>query len=74
MYSPERHGMYCPFCESGESGERAEGQSGALTVCPNCGGEVPVSVLRQLPDFQREGGGKLQTEDAHSVPAGKGKL
>ena len=42
MYSPERHGMYCPFCESGESGERAEGQSGALTVCPNCGGEVPV--------------------------------
>ena len=26
VYSPERHGMYCPFCESGESGERAEGQ------------------------------------------------
>ena len=42
MYSPERHGMYCPFCESAESGERAEGNSGALTVCPNCGGEVPV--------------------------------
>lgn len=34
--------MYCPFCESRESGERAEGQTGALTICPNCGGEVPV--------------------------------
>lgn len=42
IYSPERHGMYCPYCESEESGVRAEGQTGALTVCPNCGGEVPV--------------------------------
>lgn len=42
VYSPERHGMYCPFCESEESGERAEGVTDALTVCPNCGGEVPV--------------------------------
>lgn len=42
VYSPETHGMYCPFCESKESGERAEGQTGSLTICPNCGGEVPV--------------------------------
>ena len=42
VYSPERHGMYCPYCESEGSGERAEGQTGALTVCPNCGGEVAV--------------------------------
>lgn len=42
VYSPEKHGMFCPFCESEESGERSEGQSGALTLCPNCGGEVPV--------------------------------
>lgn len=42
MYSPEKHGMYCPFCESEESDERAPGLTGSLTVCPNCGGEVPV--------------------------------
>ena len=42
MYSPERHGMYCPFCESEGSDERAEGQTGALTLCPNCGGQVEV--------------------------------
>ncbi len=34
--------MYCPYCESEGSEERAEGQTGALTLCPNCGGEVEV--------------------------------
>lgn len=42
VYSPERHSMYCPHCDSVKSHERADGESGALTVCPNCGGEVPV--------------------------------
>lgn len=42
VYSPEKQKMYCPFCESEESGERAEGQTDALTLCPNCGGEVAV--------------------------------
>lgn len=42
VYSPERHEMYCPFCDSEKSGERTESGSAALTVCPNCGGEVPV--------------------------------
>lgn len=42
VYSPDRHGMYCPYCESEESEERAEGRTDALTVCPNCGGEVEV--------------------------------
>ncbi len=42
VYSPEKHGMYCPFCESEGSDERAAGQTGALTICPNCSGEVPV--------------------------------
>lgn len=42
VYSPEKKGMYCPYCGSEESGERAEGQTGMLAVCPNCGGEVPV--------------------------------
>ncbi len=42
MYSPERKRMYCPFCESEESGERTERSGGSLTVCPNCGGEVAV--------------------------------
>ncbi len=42
VYSPERHGMFCPFCESEGSSQRAEGQTGSLTLCPNCGGEVAV--------------------------------
>lgn len=44
VYSPERHGMYCPFCENQETGERTEGQTGDLTICPNCGGQVPVQA------------------------------
>ena len=45
VYSPERHGMFCPFCESEHSGERAEGdRNGELTICPNCGGEVKVEA------------------------------
>lgn len=42
IYSPERHNMYCPHCDSEKSGERAEGATDSLAVCPNCGGEVPV--------------------------------
>lgn len=45
IYSPERHKMFCPYCESEQSGERAEGdRDGELTVCPNCGGEVKVEA------------------------------
>lgn len=45
IYSPEKHGMYCPFCESEKSGERAEGDNrGELGICPNCGGEVKVEA------------------------------
>ena len=44
VYSPEKHGMYCPFCESEKSQERQDSQNCELTVCPNCGGEVPVGV------------------------------
>ncbi len=44
VYSPEKHGMYCPFCESEKSQERQDSQGRELTVCPNCGGEVPVGV------------------------------
>lgn len=45
VYSPEKHGMYCPFCESEKSGERTEGDNrGELTICPNCGGEVKVEA------------------------------
>ncbi len=44
VYSPEKHGMYCPFCQSEGSQERQEARTGSLTVCPNCGGEVPVEV------------------------------
>ncbi len=42
VYSPERQGMYCPFCDSQDSGERTEGSTRMLSICPNCGGEVPV--------------------------------
>ncbi|MCM1187673.1 MAG: hypothetical protein NC541_00065 [bacterium] len=42
IYSPERHEMFCPFCESEKSGELSNGTSPEMSVCPNCGGEVPV--------------------------------
>ena len=42
VYSPERHQMYCPFCDSVESQEKkTENQS--LVTCINCGGEVHVN-------------------------------
>lgn len=40
VYSPEKHAMFCPFCDSEKSGERADGTSPQKNVCPNCGGEV----------------------------------
>lgn len=42
VYSPEKHTMFCPYCESEKSEERADGASSELTICPNCGGEVTV--------------------------------
>ena len=51
--------MYCPFCESEGSDERAEGQTGALTLCPNCGGQVEVRAPQAQTDWTRVGGGPL---------------
>ncbi|MBO5336030.1 MAG: hypothetical protein J6A94_02725 [Lachnospiraceae bacterium] len=42
VYSPEKHGMFCPFCDSEGSEERKDFAEGELQICPNCGGEVPV--------------------------------
>lgn len=42
VYSPEKHGMFCPYCESEGSEEKKEFAAGELKICPNCGGEVPV--------------------------------
>ena len=42
IYHPEKKTMFCPFCESIQSQERAESPNGDLTICPNCGGEVKV--------------------------------
>ena len=42
VYSPERHTMFCPFCESEKSEELSNGTSPELSVCPNCSGEVPL--------------------------------
>lgn len=43
VYSPEKHKMYCPYCESEESQELQKG-NGEMSICPDCGGEVPVKV------------------------------
>ncbi|MCM1058236.1 MAG: hypothetical protein NC517_11605 [Firmicutes bacterium] len=43
VYSPERHTMFCPFCESEKSGELSNGTSPEMTICPNCGGEITVA-------------------------------
>lgn len=42
IYSPEKHAMFCPYCESEGSEERREYTENDLKICPNCGGEVPV--------------------------------
>lgn len=44
VYSPEKHSMFCPFCDSEGSQERKDYQEAetSLGLCPNCGGEVPV--------------------------------
>ncbi len=41
IYSPEKKGMYCPFCDSEKSEQRKDSE-GDIHICPNCGGEVPV--------------------------------
>lgn len=42
VYHPEKHSMFCPFCDSENSEERTDENLGELTICPNCGGEVKV--------------------------------
>ena len=42
VYSPEKHTMFCPFCESEKSQELSGGTSPEMTICPNCGGEINV--------------------------------
>lgn len=44
VYSPEKHGMYCPFCDSEGSAERTDESLGAITICPNCGGEITLGT------------------------------
>ncbi len=41
IYSPEKKGMYCPFCDSEKSEQRKDSE-GDIRICPNCGGEVPA--------------------------------
>lgn len=42
VYSPEKHKMYCPYCESEESHEQVSSTSQDLALCPDCGGQIPV--------------------------------
>lgn len=41
VYSPERHKMYCPFCE-GEDCHEESHEVQTTIVCSNCGGELQV--------------------------------
>lgn len=42
VYSPEKKGMFCPYCDSMNSEEREEHLGQEMQICPNCNGEVPV--------------------------------
>ena len=42
VYSPEKHKMYCPYCESEESEQVTYAGEGTISICPDCGGEIPV--------------------------------
>ena len=49
VYSPEKHTMYCPFCESEKSEELDNGTSPEMAVCPNCGGEKSIHRRHSVP-------------------------
>ena len=48
VYSPERRKMFCPFCESEDSGQKefakdnVDAKDTDLNKCPNCGGEIDL--------------------------------
>lgn len=42
VYSPERHKMFCPYCESEESQEVKTSDGEPMQICPDCGGEIPL--------------------------------
>lgn len=42
VYSPERHSMYCPYCDSEESQEIQRSTNAEMDICPDCGGQIPV--------------------------------
>ena len=44
VYSPEKHNMYCPYCDSVGSSERTDESLGEITICPSCGGEVKLET------------------------------
>lgn len=44
VYSPEKHSMYCPYCDSLGSAERTDESLGGITICPNCGGEIGLEA------------------------------
>lgn len=43
VYSPEHHGMYCPYCESEKSHDRQHDLYNIQT-CPDCSGELQIEV------------------------------
>lgn len=42
VYSPEKHTMVCPYCDSVGSGERRDYREKDIRLCPDCGGLLPV--------------------------------
>lgn len=42
VYSPEKHHMFCPYCDSEESQIRDDVSSEEIAICPNCAGELTV--------------------------------
>lgn len=43
VYSPEKKKMYCPYCDSEESHEMKPATNADMSVCPDCGGVIPVA-------------------------------
>lgn len=42
VYSPEKHKMFCPYCESEGSEELHRSTGNDMHICPDCGGEIPL--------------------------------
>lgn len=43
VYSPEKHTMFCPYCDSQDSEEQKESTMSEINICPDCNGVIQLT-------------------------------